>query len=87
MVKIENEIQYQGILKRVEELMDKLPDTTPADDPEMIELILLGNLVAEYDEIHYPVGEPSLIDEYDHNYSCFATPAEGLLSLKFRRSS
>ena len=62
MVKIENEIQYKGILKRVEELMDKLPDSTPEDDPEMIELILLGNLVAEYDEIHYPVGEPSLID-------------------------
>ena len=62
MVKIENEIQYKGILKRLEELMDKLPDTTPEDDPEMIELILLGNLVAEYDEIHYPVGEPSLIN-------------------------
>ena len=42
--------------------MDKLPDSTPEDDPEMIELIMLGNLVAEYDEFHYPVGEPSLID-------------------------
>ncbi|MCH5224022.1 MAG: helix-turn-helix domain-containing protein [Muribaculaceae bacterium] len=62
MARIENEIQYQGALKRVEELMDKLPDTTPEDDPEMVELILLGNLVAEYDAIHYPVGDPSLID-------------------------
>ena len=49
-------------MKRVEELMDKLPDTTPEDDPEMKELIILGNLIAEYDEIHYPVGEPSLIN-------------------------
>ena len=62
MARIENEIQYQGALKRVEELMEKLPDTTPEDDPEMVELILLGNLVAEYDAIHYPVEEPSLID-------------------------
>ena len=62
MVRIENETQYQGVLKRVEELMNKLPDTTPEDDPEMIELILLGRLVAEFDEIHYPVGEPSLIE-------------------------
>lgn len=62
MVKIETETQYTGALKRVEELMLKLTDDTPADDPEMIELILLGNLVADYDEEHYAVGEPSLID-------------------------
>ena len=28
----------------------------------MKELFILGNLIAEYDEIHYPVGEPSLIN-------------------------
>lgn len=62
MVKIETEAQYQGALKRVEELMFKLSDDTPQDDPEMVELTLLGNLVADYDEEHYPVGEPTLID-------------------------
>lgn len=62
MVKIENEKQYQGALKRVEELMMTLPEDTPKDDPAMIELELLGNLVADYDEEHYPVGQPSLID-------------------------
>lgn len=62
MVKIENEIQYAGALKRVEELMLKLPEDTPADDPEMVELTLLGNLVADYDEEHYPIGTPSLIE-------------------------
>lgn len=62
MVKIENEIQYQGALKRVEELMLTLPQDTPGDDPRMIELSLLGNLVADYDEEHYPIGSPSLID-------------------------
>ncbi|MDE5800755.1 MAG: helix-turn-helix domain-containing protein [Paramuribaculum sp.] len=62
MVKIENETQYNGALKRVEELMLKLPDNTPYDDPEMVELTLLGNLVADYDEEHYSIGEPTLIE-------------------------
>ena len=62
MVKIENETQYQGALKRVEELMLSLPEDTPKDDPAMVELELLGNLVADYDEEHYPVGSPSLIE-------------------------
>lgn len=62
MVKIENEKQYAAALKRVEELMLRLPENAPEDDPEMIELSLLGNLVADYDEEHYAIGEPSLID-------------------------
>lgn len=62
MTKIENEIQYKVALKRVEELMLTLPEDTPADNPEMVELTLLGNLVADYDEEHYPIGKPSLIE-------------------------
>ena len=62
MVKIENETQYQGALKRVKELMLTLPEDTPKDDPAMVELELLGNLVADYDEEHYPVGQPTLIE-------------------------
>lgn len=62
MTKIENEKQYQIALKRVEELMLGLPEETPEDDPQMVELTLLGNLVADYDEEHYPIGKPSLIE-------------------------
>ncbi|MDE6717726.1 MAG: helix-turn-helix domain-containing protein [Muribaculaceae bacterium] len=62
MVKIENEMQYQGALKRVEELMLNLPENAPEDSPEMVELTLLGNLVADYDEEHYPIGSPTLIE-------------------------
>ena len=54
MTKIENEMQYQVTLKRVEELMLTLPEDTPADDPRMV--------VADYDEEHYPIGKPSLIE-------------------------
>ncbi len=62
MTKIENEMQYQAALKRVEELMLGLPEDTPEDDPMMVELTLLGNLVADYDEENYPIGQPTLID-------------------------
>lgn len=62
MVKIENEKQYEGALKRVEELMLSIPENTPKDYPEMVELELLGNLVADYEEEYYPIGKPSLID-------------------------
>ncbi len=60
--KLENEIQYQVTLKRVVKLMLELPEDTPADDPRMVELTLLGNLVADYDEEHYPIGKPTLIE-------------------------
>lgn len=62
MTKIENEKQYEVTLKRVEHLMLTLPEDTPEDDPQMIELTLLGNLVADYEEEHYPIEKPSLID-------------------------
>lgn len=39
-----------------------LPEDTPAEDPRMIELTLLGNLVADYDEEHYPISKPTLVD-------------------------
>ncbi len=42
--------------------MLSLPEDTPSDSPEMIELELLGNLVADYEEVHYAIGEPSLVD-------------------------
>lgn len=62
MTKIENETQYRAALSRVEDLMLNLPEDTAEDDPQMVELTLLGNLVADYDEEHYPIERPSLID-------------------------
>lgn len=62
MTKIENEEQYKVAFKRVEELMLRLPEDTPANDPEMVELTLMGNLVADYEEEHYPIEKPSLPD-------------------------
>lgn len=56
MKKIENEKQYEWAVARVEELLLLVHDDTPEDDPLMIELKRLGDMVADYEEIHYPIG-------------------------------
>ena len=62
MTKIENEIQYNWAVKRVEELLSVVDDNTPLDNPNSIELTLLSNLVADYSEQHFSLGEPALSD-------------------------
>jgi HTH-type transcriptional regulator/antitoxin HigA len=53
MAKIENEIQYDWAVNRVEELLPMVDDNTPPDDPNSIELELLSNMVADYSEEHF----------------------------------
>ena len=62
MTKIENKAQYEWAGKRVEELLPLVDDNTPLNDPNSIELELLSNLVADYSEEHYALGEPALVD-------------------------
>ena len=59
MTKIENEIQYEWAVARVEELLPFVNEDTPTTDSNYIELVLLSNLVADYSEEHYSLGEPS----------------------------
>lgn len=60
--KIENETQYNWAMARIDELLPKVNDETPDDDPNSIELYLISALVEEYEDVHYPIGKPSLID-------------------------
>lgn len=62
MTKIQNEAQYIWAESRVEELLPYIDDNMPQDDPLYIEFVLLGNLVADYSEEHYSIGEPTLVD-------------------------
>ncbi|MCL3854415.1 helix-turn-helix domain-containing protein [Parabacteroides sp. GYB001] len=62
MTKIENQAQYEWAVKRVEELLPLVDDNTPLNDPNSIELEFLSNLVADYSEEHYALGEPTLVD-------------------------
>lgn len=62
MTKIENQMQYEWAVSRVEELLPLVNDMTPIDDPNSIELELLSNLVADYSEEHFSLGTPTLAD-------------------------
>lgn len=62
MTRIESEKQYKAAIARIEELLPLVTEDTPEDDIHSVELVLLSNLVADYDNEHYPIGTPSLID-------------------------
>ncbi len=62
MTRLENETQYKAAMSRIEELLKIVDDNTPADDKNSIELVILSNLVADYEDIHYPISKPSLIE-------------------------
>ena len=60
MAEIKNEIQYQKSIDQIEELLQVVGNNTLTDHYNYIELDLLSDLVAEYEEKYYPVGKPSL---------------------------
>lgn len=62
MTRIENERQYEAAMQRIDELLKIVEENTPEDDKNSIELVLLSNLVADYEDIHYPVSKPTLIE-------------------------
>lgn len=54
--KIENETQYDAALARIDELLPLVSDDTPIDDLACVELVKISNLVADYEDVHYPIG-------------------------------
>ena len=60
MAKINTEKQYEKAVERVEELLQVVGNDTPENEKDFIELDLLSELVAEYEEQHYPVSRPTL---------------------------
>ena len=60
MTKIENEKQYKVLMERIEELLPMVAEDTPLTDKKLVELELLSNLAADYDEAQYPIKTPSL---------------------------
>lgn len=62
MVQIKNEKQYKAACDRINELLKVVGNDTPADDKNMLELDLISDLVADYEEEHYPVADPTLVE-------------------------
>ena len=62
MAKIETQAQYEATMARIDELLKVVDENTPLDDKNSVELVLLSNLVADYEDVHYPVKSPTLVD-------------------------
>lgn len=62
MVQIKNEIQYKAACERINELLKVVNNDTPADDKNLLELDLISDLVADYEEEHYPITAPTLVE-------------------------
>ena len=62
MAKIKTEKQYKAACARVEELLQVVGNDTPSDDKNFLELDLISDLVADYEEEYYPVKTPTLIE-------------------------
>ena len=62
MARITNETAYKATMQRIEELLPLVDDSTPPTDKNLVELDLLSELAAEYEEEPYPVSTPSLPD-------------------------
>jgi HTH-type transcriptional regulator/antitoxin HigA len=62
MAQIKTEQQYKALCNRINELLKVVSNDTPADDKNMLELDLISNLVADYEEEHYPITTPTLVE-------------------------
>ena len=60
MMTIETKRQYDEAINRIEELYRLTGEDTPADDPMMHEMDMLGQAIEKYEDIHYPIAKPSL---------------------------
>lgn len=59
---IKTEKEYEAAMARIEELLPLTwGDGVPEDSLENLELNLLSELVADYEDVHYPIGKPSLV--------------------------
>lgn len=63
MARIKTEKEYEAAMARINELLPLTwGEGVSEDTPENIELSLLSDLVAEYEDVHYPIATPSLVD-------------------------
>lgn len=62
MQKIITDAVYKTALLRIEELLPFVTDEMPINDRKAIELKIMSDIVIEYEESHFPIGNPSLAD-------------------------
>ena len=48
-------MQYNAIMKRINELLQVVDDNTHESNPDYIELMILTDLVEAYEDMYYPI--------------------------------
>lgn len=59
---IKSETEYNAVMERIDELLKIVDDYTPTTRKDYIELMLLSDLVAAYEDAHFPIATPSLAE-------------------------
>ena len=62
MKAIKTAAQYQEALKKIDELMSSVGDNHSYDNPKFVQMDRLSDLVADYEDKHYRIELPPLID-------------------------
>lgn len=66
-------IEYEKALEAIDELLDKVNESTPLDSPEMIKLVSLSDQIEEYELKHFALPEPNFIDRvryyFEHRFT------------------
>lgn len=57
--------QYEYALARVEELLPMVDESMPANDRLAIELALMSDIVIEYEKVHFPIENTSIIRNFE----------------------
>lgn len=63
MAQIKTEEQYKAACDRINELLKVVSNETPAGDKNLLELDLISDLVADYEEEHFPVVSKEEMEE------------------------
>jgi HTH-type transcriptional regulator/antitoxin HigA len=62
MRKVETHKEYEEAIKRIEGLMLKVGDDHSFDNPDFVMMDRISDLVADYEDKHYNIETPSLIE-------------------------
>lgn len=53
---------YNMALGRIEVLLPLVTDETSLNDPASVELVLMSDIVEEYEKLHFPISKPAFSD-------------------------
>ena len=63
MAQIKTEEQYKAACQRINELLKAVSNETPAGDKHLLELDMISDMVADYEELHFPVVSREELEE------------------------